>query len=400
MRVALVLAQAIGQTGSGQFSINLALGLAELGCAVDVYHYGGSPVGVGSELVTYHDISKLSYSFTFPVPGMSDNMPYSSSVFKELSTLESDAYFDFWKQFFKDFSLESYDVWHINHLWLASAIAKNTLKCPIVTTIHGTDLEQFDKCRDIAQYVRSMHPYKDSFFHFVSHGSFIKAASMDLCSVNTITVEPPYREDLFCPDPRVGDCDGRSIFVGKLTKRKGIEELLRAHFTLRKLIPSLHLDIVGSVDGGSYMFDEKEGKASLRDGVMFHGHLSQRDLAEKMISCEIFVFPSWAESFGMVALEAASRGLKIVMPRLSGADLTLDRMCSSNQIFLFPPILGEDEPAREKFELDFQNSWLDAIKSSRQFAVPNFAKEFGREAVAYRIMNELYLPAIRRAKLA
>jgi glycosyltransferase involved in cell wall biosynthesis len=91
----------------------------------------------------------------------------------------------------------------------------------------------------------------------------------------------------------------RILFVGVDFERKGGSELLQAFGRVRKRIPNAELHIVGP-----------HKLMNMPSGVVFHGHLSKADPAqrEKLESlfqnASLFVLPSRYEPFGIAPLEA------------------------------------------------------------------------------------------------
>jgi len=101
------------------------------------------------------------------------------------------------------------------------------------------------------------------------------------------------------------------LFVGRLTKRKGLIYLLRAFRILKKKYPNIRLIVVGDGD--------QKGKArqfvrhnKVKD-VFFVGAISDKLLPFYYASADIFCSPATeAESFGIVLLEAMATGLPVV----------------------------------------------------------------------------------------
>jgi len=93
----------------------------------------------------------------------------------------------------------------------------------------------------------------------------------------------------------------RVLAIGRLTYYKGFRYLIEAAARVK----NLHVDIVGQGE-------EMHNLRSLRDTfnlqsrLIFHGELSDPDLAKKMAQCDCICLPSIerTEAFGMVLLEA------------------------------------------------------------------------------------------------
>jgi glycosyltransferase involved in cell wall biosynthesis/predicted metal-dependent phosphoesterase TrpH len=109
------------------------------------------------------------------------------------------------------------------------------------------------------------------------------------------------------------------LYVGRLSKEKGIFSLAQAMRTACGAHPGLRLAIVG--DGPD--------RAALADALVgvphtFLGTLTGRDLASAYASSDIFCLPSETETFGQVALEAAASGLPVVVSDRGAAAEQID----------------------------------------------------------------------------
>ncbi|HME18507.1 MAG TPA: glycosyltransferase family 4 protein, partial [Nitrososphaerales archaeon] len=117
-------------------------------------------------------------------------------------------------------------------------------------------------------------------------------------------------EELGTVQPRASDTDRRKVlFVGRLVRRKGLPELLRAFEIVSKSCPDARLAIVGD---GPYRqeLERLVAESPVRDRVELKGMLTGKPLFQEYASCDVFVMPSRAtsvdtEGFGMVFLEAA-----------------------------------------------------------------------------------------------
>ena len=124
----------------------------------------------------------------------------------------------------------------------------------------------------------------------------------------TITVIP-YGVDLerFHPLPRAHPVPGSRLellFVGRINQRKGISYLLEA---LRSFNPDqVHLTVCGRVVDDLKLFDAFASQVTIRPSV------SSVDLVAAYQAADLFIFPSVAEGFGQVLLEALACGLPIL----------------------------------------------------------------------------------------
>ncbi len=110
------------------------------------------------------------------------------------------------------------------------------------------------------------------------------------------------------------------LFAGDIrTARKNLATVLAALPSL----PGVHLAVVGAV-GGSPSPAEAE-RLGLSGRVHFLGF--RRDVAAVMRACDLFVFPTRYEPFGLVILEALASGLPVVTSAVAGAAELLTPAC-------------------------------------------------------------------------
>lgn len=118
------------------------------------------------------------------------------------------------------------------------------------------------------------------------------------------------RADLTADEPTL-------LFVGRLERRKGLDQLLRAFVQLKTTHPDLRLLVVG--DGPERDDCEALLPAQLRADVHFQGRVDVEQLPRFHASSDIFVAPALGgESFGIVLVEAMAAGLPVVASSLPG----------------------------------------------------------------------------------
>lgn len=108
----------------------------------------------------------------------------------------------------------------------------------------------------------------------------------------------------------------RVLFVGSLTRRKRLPELLAALRTA----PSVRLTVVG---GGEAEPDTaasvRERAAEFGERVEFRGEIAGEALVEELRQSHLLAVPSDLEGFGLVYLEAFAFGLPVVAAEAGGA---------------------------------------------------------------------------------
>lgn len=102
------------------------------------------------------------------------------------------------------------------------------------------------------------------------------------------------------------------LFVGRLTKQKNAQLLLRAVPTILQHFPATLFLIVG--DGPERTrLQSLVNKLQIVDNVIFEGKVPNELLPAYYSLCDIFTFPSNYEGWGMVAIEAMLCGKPVVM---------------------------------------------------------------------------------------
>ena len=109
------------------------------------------------------------------------------------------------------------------------------------------------------------------------------------------------------------------IFVGRLDRDKGIDELVQAFLRLEKDVPSAHLFLVGAeeVDGKPILAETRE-----TIGQDPHIHLSdgwQADVRPWYAAADALVHPSRREGFPNVVIEAGAMGLASIVTDINGS---------------------------------------------------------------------------------
>ena len=107
------------------------------------------------------------------------------------------------------------------------------------------------------------------------------------------------------------------IFVGRITKDKGIIELIKAFKRLHDLQEDVKLLLVGPIDGDLHIDGlPLKDYVSLNDTVKLVGFT---DCPEKYLSIsDVFCLPSYREGFGTVIIESAAMGLPAVASNIYG----------------------------------------------------------------------------------
>ena len=105
----------------------------------------------------------------------------------------------------------------------------------------------------------------------------------------------------------------RLLYVGRVSKEKNLELLVRVFKRLVQSMPEVTLIVVGD---GPYLAEMKEALEGTP--AVFTGYVYGEDLAAIYAACDLFVFPSTTDTFGNVVLEAQASGLPVIVTDSGG----------------------------------------------------------------------------------
>ncbi|MCX7717823.1 MAG: glycosyltransferase family 4 protein [Candidatus Sumerlaeaceae bacterium] len=166
------------------------------------------------------------------------------------------------------------------------------------------------------------------------------------------------------------------LYVGTLEPGKNVERIIQAFDRLASRHPEHELLLAG--DRG-WLFEgifEAARRATARDRIRFLGHVADEIVPALMRGCDLFVFPSLYEGFGLPPLEAMACGAPVVtstassIPEVVGDaalqidPLSTDELASAMHRVLAEPSLRADLRARGP-ERARQFSWQRAAAETR-----------------------------------
>ena len=141
--------------------------------------------------------------------------------------------------------------------------------------------------------------------------------------------------DLTRFDPDAGSKDGRrqlrkawgvgddDVLIGavcRLTREKGIEEMLSAFESVRARCPNARFVVIGPNESSDDLTSAID--AARTGGVVFTG--LRTDMPECYAAMDVFVTASWREGFPRAAMEASAMGLPIVATDIRGCRQVVD----------------------------------------------------------------------------
>ena len=105
-------------------------------------------------------------------------------------------------------------------------------------------------------------------------------------------------------------------FVGRITRDKGVNELLRAFHKLLKTAPNSYLLMVGPDEKDGTIQEKVYHWSGKTSRVCYTGFTNE---VEKYISAmDVYILPSYREGFGMGVVEAEAMGVPVIVTDIPG----------------------------------------------------------------------------------
>lgn len=320
MKILHLISQYPSKTGSGVYLTQVYKNLKLLGHTQKVLFAMNSDDIVKVDFDDYNIIKFKTEKLDFPVVGMSDIMPYESSLYKNLNGEKYDRYIsEFKENIIKIYNEFKPDIIFTNHLYIMSSIVGNLkFDCKVYGFCHGTCLRQLHKNTSHSEFVIDGIRKLDGIFAL---SEMQKEEIVDVFSYNpkdVFVIGGGYdKEFYFRKDyKKVSKNDEiRIIYAGKFSRSKGVIYLLKSFDLLRNKY-NIKLVLAGAGTGSEarQILDYVD---KLGDSVELHGYMSMKDIGELFRTCDIFAMPSLYEGLSLVTIEAMACGLNIVTNKLN-----------------------------------------------------------------------------------
>jgi glycosyltransferase involved in cell wall biosynthesis len=172
------------------------------------------------------------------------------------------------------------------------------------------------------------------------------------------------------------------LFVGRLSREKGLKYLVKAFSNLCVGSNDLELHLIGEGGYGEHLHDSSV-ELGIERNIVFHGKINRNELPIYYSAADITVLPSLSEGLPRTMLESLACGSPFLGTKITGIE---DHIRDSETGFLVEP--GNTEMLTRK---------LDAVLRDRELAmtVAKRGQAYVRnnltwEVIAKRIQNEVY----------
>lgn len=377
MRILSITAQKPDSTGSGVYLTELVKGFEKLG------HEQAVIAGVTKEdivqlpeSVCFYPVYYKTEELQFPVCGMSDEMPYESTRYcdmtEEMTSQFSDTFGQKLKEVVEEFRP---DAILCHHLYYLTALVREL--CPDIKVYgisHGSDLRQIQKNPWQREYIKKNICKLNQIFalHQEQKETICRIHG---CMENQVEViGTGYNSHVFfiSSEQKQKNEKQRYVFAGKLSEKKGVMSLLKSISYIPNAEERMELFFAGGYGNEAEYQEIQRLAAECPCDVTFLGKLTQTELAKKMNESDVFVLPSFFEGLPLVIIEAMACGLRVVCTDLPGIQNWLNANIADNGVvFVEPPKMqNADEPIPELLPA-FEERLAKALVEVQCQKVPN-----------------------------
>lgn len=377
MRILNVTAQKPDSTGSGVYLSELMKGFHKMGHAQALIAgvYKEDIIDV-PERVNLFPVYFHTEQLPFPIAGMSDEMPYESTRYCDMTPEMTEQFRKAYEQTIGR-ALEQFkpDMILCHHLYYVTSLVRELAEAvPVYVVCHGSDLRQIKKNPWEREYIQKMIPKVTGIFalHEEQKQEICRIFSCPETMVSVIGTG--YNNEVFYempveqfPQKDKEAPEIRMIFAGKIAEKKGVMSLLRSVNYLDGTTIKYSLILAGGY-GNEREYEEIQRLAEKAEiPVEFPGRLNQIELAKVMNEGDMFLLPSFYEGLPLVVVEAMACGLKVVCTDLPGIRPWLDSKVRNHKVaFVQPPQMeNEDEPIKDTlpvFEKELAMAMEDTAK--------------------------------------
>lgn len=193
-----------------------------------------------------------------------------------------------------------------------------------LTTIHDLSTLRFDNpSKNQAVFKTKQQVYKRVIVSvaknsraIITPSKYVKQDVAKFAKIDPRKIAVTYEaaDKITAPAQQVPRLGGKQfiLYVGRATPHKNLRRLIGAFEILRKTNPDLMLVLAGKFDANYHRLEALASQKRMADAVVFPGHVSEGELRWLYQNCEVYVFPSLSEGFGLPGLEAMIHGAPVV----------------------------------------------------------------------------------------
>lgn len=392
MRILSVSAQKPHSTGSGYYLTETVRCFHAMG------HIQGVVAGVYPEDtaafpegVSFFPVYFRSPSLPFDIPGMSDEMPYPSTLYRAMTEDMTATFRSAFEHTLKEaVNLLHPDVIICHHLYYLAAIVRGLFPdIPVWGICHGTDLRQMYTNSFMRSSIISGIAALDKVCCLHQAQCQAVTACYGIPAERTIIAGAGYNRDIFYDRHiRPPHDELRLVFAGKISEKKGIYCLIDALSSMDFPRGTFTLALAGGWPNPQQHERAVKAIAASGQDITLLGPLTQQQLAEEFSRGDIFVLPSFSEGFPLVLAEAMACGMGCLCTDLPGIRSRFEELCPGCPItFIAPPAMLDPDTPDPDMLGEFISRLRSGILAARRPDSPPDLSAFTWEGVCRRILG-------------
>ena len=350
MRILNITAQKPHSTGSGVYLTETVGAFASMGhsqaVVAGIYPHDTVCFPDGVE---FHPVYFNTAELPFPIAGMSDEMPYESTLYRQMSEEMLGQFEAAFTRVLMD-TVQTFkpDVIICHHLYLLASLTRRLFPdLPIWGVCHGTDLRQLSTNPLRRDYILSGVAGLDKVCCLHNEQQQAVIHCFNLSPERVKVVGSGFNNHVFSNrNERQPHKEVRLVYAGKISEKKGIYSLIAALDALGWQREDFSLRMAGGWSCEAQR--ERAQRAIVQCGfdVTLLGPISQSRLAEEFNRGDIFVLPSFFEGLPLVLVEAMACGMKAVCTDLPGIRPFMDANVPGHGIHFveLPQMCNVDTP--------------------------------------------------------
>ena len=404
MKILVITAQKPDSTGSGVYVAETVRAFSSAGhevtlvAGIDISDNVTLPEGVA-----FHPVRFRTPELPFPVCGMSDQMPYEATRYRDMPPEMCERFKRAFDQVIREACEEkSPDVVLCHHLYLACGVAVHCVRevaeargftYPNVRGIcHSTDLRQMGKHSLEREFIVEGVRALDCIFALHEPQKREIAEMYGVPEKRVRVVGSGYNDKLFNPTDRTPHVEGtpaRFLYVGKIWRKKGVESLIRCAKLLETAPPDITFNLVGGYNDEHEYAELREQADASPYRFAFPGKVDQNQLAGIYRNSDVFVLPSFFEGLPLVVIEALACGCKAVVTDLPGIRPWISENIPTAPVWYVEPPRMEsvDEPIADDLPA-FERRLAKALDAAAAAPAPSAADFTGIERVTWAGLAE------------
>lgn len=388
MKILHVLTQLPQKTGSGVYFTNLIKSLEDMGHENLALYGREEGIELDFPMKNYEEVLYMTDKLPFHICGMSDVMPYESTIYSQMTEDEIDLLLNAFEEKLikikKEFKPELIISHHL--FFLTDLVRRTFPDVKVVGISHGTDIRQIKKH---PRFLKRLGHIKDLDQVLTVTDQEDETIREKLGVSNITLIGGGFNQDIFCENPKPKKDDTiRIMYAGKITRSKGVFELAKTTNILEKKYENIKLYIVGNASENDLKILKEN--ANYSENLIIHDAEDQKTMADHLREKDIFVLPSYFEALGLVAIEALACHKLVVTSYIKGLDKLLSPKIKEKKAIEFvslPRIKNVDQAYEEDKEVYVERLAQAIDKQIQRLDQEIFTEEIIKEIDKYSWKN-------------